>query len=202
MRRESLHEEEQDQGRQPDPERDERGFRQVLREAQEVAEEAVLGDVEAEEFRDLVADDDEPDPGLEAGQDRRGDEVRDEPQPQDRGGDQEQSGQRGQRRGRGDQPAGVAVGYGEGEFGRDQNREGRRRADAQHARGSEQRIDGHRDEGGIEPDADRQAGDGGVGHGLGEHDGCRRDASNDIGAPRRARRDWIELLRHLANLTV
>ena len=47
-----------------------------------VGEEALLGDVDAEQLRHLIEHDHQPDAGLEAGQDRRRDEVGDEPETQ------------------------------------------------------------------------------------------------------------------------
>ena len=66
----------------PDRERRPRGLGKVLHDRSQIAEEAGLGKVDAEELRDLVEHDDEPDPRLEADQDRLGDEVRDEAEPQ------------------------------------------------------------------------------------------------------------------------
>ena len=53
----------------------------MLRDAEQVGEEAVLGDVRAEQLGDLVEHDDEADAGLESGQDRCRDEVGDEAEP-------------------------------------------------------------------------------------------------------------------------
>jgi hypothetical protein len=51
----------------------------VLRDAKEVAEEALLRDVDSQELRQLIQHDHETDPRFEACQDRRGNEVGDKP---------------------------------------------------------------------------------------------------------------------------
>ena len=61
-----------------------------------------------------------------------------------------------------------------------QDRQRRRRADAEHARRAEQRVDHHRDEGGVEAHGDGQPGDGRVGHGLGQHDRRGRETGDDV----------------------
>ena len=57
-------------GRRPDGQREAR-LRQMLHEAQEVAEKALLGDVDAEQLRHLVEHDHQADARLEAGEHRR-----------------------------------------------------------------------------------------------------------------------------------
>ena len=53
--------------------------------ATQVVEEPALVEVDAQQLRDLVDHDDEPDPRLESDQHRLGDEVGDEAEPQERG---------------------------------------------------------------------------------------------------------------------
>ena len=72
------------------------------------------------------------------------------------------------------------------ELGARQDRERARRADAEDARRAEQRVDEHRHERGVQPHRDRQAGHGGVGHGLWQDDRGRREAGDDIEAEGRA----------------
>ena len=62
--------------------RQQRGLGQVLHDADEVGEEALLGDVDAEQLGHLVEHDHQADAGLEAGQHRRGDEIGDEAEAQ------------------------------------------------------------------------------------------------------------------------
>ena len=81
--------------------RHERSLGHVLREAQDIAEESVLVDVQSEELRQLIEDDHEPDARLEPGEHRRGNEVGDETeaqQPRQQQHDADQGRQR--RRGR------------------------------------------------------------------------------------------------------
>jgi hypothetical protein len=54
----------------------------VLRDAEEIDEKTLLGDVDAQEFRHLVEHDHEPDSRFEACQHGRGNEVGDESQAQ------------------------------------------------------------------------------------------------------------------------
>jgi hypothetical protein len=156
-------------------------------------EEALLGDVDAQQLGHLVEHDDEADAGLETGQHRRGDEIGDEAQAQHRGQHQQHADQGDQRGRRRQQPGRVAVGHRQAELcaGQDGQRGGG--TDAEHARRAEQRIDHHRHQGRIQADGHRQAGDAGVGHGLGQHDCGRRESGNDVeaqpaGPGRRGRR--------------
>ena len=150
----------------------------------EVGEEALLGDVDAEELRHLVEHDHEADAGLEAGQHRRGDEVGDEAQAQQPRQHQHRADQRGQRGRRRDELRRVAVGHDQAELRAGQDRQRGGGADAEHARRAEQRVDHHRDEGGVEAHRDRQPGHGRVGHGLGQHDGRGREAGDHVEAKR------------------
>ncbi len=79
MRPQPLHADEHGEGYRSDRERDQRGFWELLRDAQEIAKEALLADVGAEQLRHLVEHDDEADTRLEARQHRRRDEVGDDP---------------------------------------------------------------------------------------------------------------------------
>ena len=79
--------------------------------------------------------------------------------------------------------AGSPSGTTMAEFGAGQDRQRGRRADAQHARRAEQRVDDHRDEGGVQAHRHGQAGHGRVGHRLGQHDRGRGQAGDDIEAP-------------------
>ena len=78
--------------------------------------------------------------------------------------------------------AGVAVGRHAAEFGGDEDRDRRGRADAERARRAEQRVDHHRHERGVEADLQRQARDRGVGHRLGDDHGGRGQARDDVEA--------------------
>jgi hypothetical protein len=154
----------------------------MLDNAQQVLEEAVLGDVDAEELGHLVEHDHETDAGLESGEHRGGNEVGNESETGDPGEHQHRADEGGQGRGGGDELGRVAVGNDDGEPGAGEDRERRRRADAQHPRGSQDRVDDHRDEGGVEAHRHRQSGNGGVGHRLRQDDGGRREAGDDVEA--------------------
>ena len=130
----------------------------MLRDADDVEEETPLGDVDSQKFRHLVQHDHETDSRFEAGQDRRGDEVGDEPQPHQPRQQQHRADQRGQRGRRRDQLRRVAVRHGQTELRAGQDRQRGSGADAQHPRRAEQRVDHHRDERGIEADRNRQTG--------------------------------------------
>ena len=104
MRPDPLQDQQQDQRHHADDQRDDGGIRKVPDEAQNVAEKAFLGYVNAEQLRHLIEHDHQPDPGLEAGQHRHRDEVRDETEAKHRSHDEQATGQRRKRRRRGDQP--------------------------------------------------------------------------------------------------
>ena len=78
----------------------------------------------------------------------------------------------------------VAVRHDQAELRAGQDRQRGGGADAQHARRAEQRVDHHRDEGGVEAHGDGQPGDGRVGHRLGQDDRGRREAGDDVEAQR------------------
>ena len=85
VRPDPLHGQEQHQGsHNAECQSDERGLGKMLREAQHVAEEALFRDVDAEQLRHLIEHDHQTNAGLEAGQHRRRNEVRNEPKPKDR----------------------------------------------------------------------------------------------------------------------
>ena len=131
IRPDTLHRQEQEQGGPPDHQGEARGLRQLSHDADEVAEEALLLDVKVEQLRHLIEQDHHADPRLEAGEHRHGDEVRDEPQPQQRSRDQQAPGQGGERRRGGDQPGRVAIRHDQRKLGGDEDRNRRRRAHAQ-----------------------------------------------------------------------
>ena len=153
-----------------------------MRHAQDVPEKSLLGDVDAEQLRNLIEHDHHPDARLEAGEHRGRNEVRDEAEPKHRCPDQQRARQRSERRGRGDQLAGIAVRDRQSQLRACEDCKRRRRTDAENTRCAQQRVNDHRDEGGVEPDAHRKSGDGRIGHRLGQHDGRRRQAGDDIEA--------------------
>ena len=152
---------------------------------EEIGEESLLGDMDAQELRHLVQHDHESDPRFEAGQHRRGNEVGDESQAHQSRQNQHGADQRGQGCRRRDKLGRVAVRHGQAELGAGQDRQRGGRADAQHARRAEQRVDHHRDEGGVETHGDGQPGYGRVGHCLGQNDRRGRETGDDIEAKRR-----------------
>ena len=90
------------------------------------------------------------------------------------GQQQKDAHQQGQRRG-GDQVVGrVAALRDARQLGGGEHRDGRGAAHAQRPRGAQQDVDQHRHQGRVEADLHRQAGDGGVGHGLGDDHGRGR----------------------------
>jgi hypothetical protein len=182
MRPQFFHAEQHDQRRGRNGQGERGGVGQVLYQAQHVVEEALLGNVQAEEFRHLVEHDHQADARLETGQHRRGDEVGDETQAQHGGQQQHHAHQRGQGRGGGQQLRRIAVGHREAELRAGQDRQRGGGADVEHARGAEQGVDRHRHQGGIQADGDRQAGDRGIGHGLGQHDGRCGEAGDQVEA--------------------
>ena len=90
--------------------------------------------------------------------------------------------QRRQRGRRGDEFPGIAIRHREPELGSREDRQCGGGAHAEHARSTEQRVDHHRDEGRVQANLDRQAGHGGVGHRLRQHDSGRRQAGDDVEA--------------------
>ncbi|MCY1298048.1 hypothetical protein D9M70_475120 [compost metagenome] len=149
-------------------------------DAQDIPEEAFLGEVKAKQLRHLVEHDDEADAGLEADQDRRGDEVGDEAEAEKRSQDEKPTGHRRQRRGCRHQLAGIAIRDGKAELCSGENGKGRGRRDAQHPGRAEKRVDDHRHEGGVETDTDRQTGDRGIGHRLWQNHGSGRETCNHV----------------------
>ena len=122
-----------------------------------------------------------------------GNEVSDEAQPQQPRREQHHAHQCGQRRGRRDQPRGIAVRNRQSELGAGKDRQRGGGTDAEHARGAEQRVDHHRHERGVQADFDGQSGDGRVGHRLRQHDRGRGQSGDDVEAQARAagrRRRW------------
>jgi hypothetical protein len=85
-----------------------RGLRQRLDDAGEIVEERTLVEVNAEQLWHLVEHDDEPDTGLESRQHWFRDEIRDEPEPQHRSGNEDCANNRGQRHAGGDEGRGIS----------------------------------------------------------------------------------------------
>ena len=77
--------------------------------------------------------------------------------------------------------AGIGRRDGLGELGPGQDGERRGGADAQHARRAERGVDEHRQERRVEADLDRQPGNRGVGHRLGDDHGRGGQAGDDVG---------------------
>ena len=101
---------------------------------------------------------------------------------------QQRADQRGQRGGRGDELRRVAVRHRQPELRAGEDRQRGRRTDAQHARRAQQRVDDHRDEGGIQADGDGQPGDRRVRHRLRQNDRGGREAGDHVEAQCRWRR--------------
>ena len=157
-------------------------FGQMVRHAQNVAEEAFLRDVHAEQLRHLIEHDHEADAGLEAGQNGRRNEIGDEPEAKHGGRDQQGPGQRGERRSRRDQLARITVGNRKPELCPGEDCKGGRRTHAQDTRCAKQRVDDHRHEGRVKPDTHRQARNRRVRHRLGQDDGRSRQACDHVEA--------------------
>ena len=81
----------------------------MMYDTEQIAEKALFRNVETQEFRQLVQHDHKGDPRLEAGQDRRGNKVGDEPQTQQRRQYQQYAHQGGQGGNGGDQLRRIAV---------------------------------------------------------------------------------------------
>ena len=79
-RRQVLERHEQPQQHHGQDQRGYRGLRHLLREDDQIAEEAGLREMDAQQLRELIHHDHEADAGLEAGEHRVGDEVGDESQ--------------------------------------------------------------------------------------------------------------------------
>ena len=141
--------------------------------------------MDAEQLGHLVEQDHQADPGLEPGQHRRRDEVRDEAELEHRGQDQDRADQGGQRGEGGQEPSRVAVGHREGELGAGQDGDRRGRGHVEHPRGAERGVDQQRQEAGVEADLDRETGDRRQRHRLGQHDGRGGQAGDDVDAERR-----------------
>ena len=165
-----FHRDQHREGREGDHQRDRRGFGHVVDDADGIEEEAVLGDVDAQQLGHLVEHDHQPDAGLESGKHRRRYEVGDEAESQEPRRDQRGADQQGQRRRRRHEARRIAVRHRQSQLRAGEDRDGRGRADAEHARGAEQRVDRHRDESGIQADRNRQAGHRRVSHRLGKDD--------------------------------
>ena len=202
MRPQTLHRQQRDQCRGGNGQSEHRRVRHVLRHAQDIAKEAFLGNVHAEQLRHLIEHDHKADAGFEAGQDGRRDEIGDEPKPQHGGRDQEGPGQRGERRSCRDQLAWITVRNDKPELCPREDCKSGRRTHAQDTRCAKQRVDDHRHECRVEPDAHRQAGNCRVGHRLGQHDCSGRQACDDIetqprsGASRCRGRCWSSASLH------
>jgi len=67
------------------------------------------------------------------------------------------------------------------ELSRGENRNGRRRAEAQRAGRAEQRVDDHRHQYGVQADLHGKARDRGVRHRLGNHHSGRGQTRDDVG---------------------
>ena len=184
MRPQTLHTDQYDKSRGGYCDRDPRGVGDLVSDAQQIDEESMLFNVYSQKFRDLIDNDHETDPGLEAGQHWNGDEVRYEAQAQQAREDQYRADERGQRRRGHDELRRIAVRDHESELGTGENGERRRRTHAENARRAKQRVYQHRDESGIKPDGDRQPGHGRVGHCLGENDRGGRQTGDEIEAER------------------
>jgi hypothetical protein len=138
--------------------------------------------MDAEQLRDLIEDDDDPDPRLEADEHRLGDEARDEAEAQQPREDQERAREKRQRR-RCRQRCGRVARFSErAELGGDEDRERRRAADAEQSRRAEQRVEHHRAERRVQADLHRKPGDRRVRHGLRDHDRRRDQAGDEVGA--------------------
>lgn len=97
-RKKMLDPDEEQNHYEPDREGRQGRLRKPLEDGQQVVEEGALLEMDAQELRELVQNDDEADAGLEADQHRLGDEVRDEAQPQDGRQKKDASHEKGQHR--------------------------------------------------------------------------------------------------------
>ena len=149
----------------PDSHGRERGLRQPLDDGKQVVKQRAFVEMNAEQLRQLIHDDHDADASLEADQHRLRNEIRDEAQPQQSRQDEDGPYQERQRRRRRHQGGRIARAR-LLKCRRDQDREGGRRADTERTRRAQQGIDQHRQKGRIEPDLNRQAGDGRIGERL------------------------------------
>ena len=138
-RRHVLERHEQPQQRDGQEQRRYRRLRQLLRQRDQVAEEAGLREVDAQQLRELVDDDHEADARLEAGEHRVGDEGGDESQAEERRQPEQDPDQHRQRRRGGDERGRVAAWRRTSEFGGRQDGNRRRGADAERSRRSRAR---------------------------------------------------------------
>jgi hypothetical protein len=151
-----------------------------LHDGEQIVDERALGEMDAQEFRDLVQDDDEPDSGLEADQDRFGNEIGDEAQPQERRQHQDGSHQQRQHGRRTQQGRRIPGRDDLADFGARQDGQRCGGAHAERARGSERRIDQHGQERRVEAHLHRQSGDRGVRHRLRNDDRCGDQAGHHV----------------------
>ena len=181
-RQKVLHPEEHRQHDDCQNQRREARLGNMLQDGKDVVEETALLNVYAQQLGYLVDQDDQADARLEPGQDRVGDEIGQEPQPEQTGQQQKGAGQQGQRGCRGHQARRVSVGYRQGQLGGREDGEGRGAAHAQRARSPQDGINEHGYERHIKSRLYRQPGDNGEGHGLGNHDGGRSQSGQHIEA--------------------
>nr|WP_324251741.1 hypothetical protein [Paraburkholderia gardini] len=153
-------------------------MRQTLDDFQHVVNEWALGKVNAEQLWNLVDHDDDRDPGLESGQHRPGNEIREKAQSQHGCEHQDHAHHQRQRRGGDHQFRGTAVRRGAPERGRYQNGKCRGRADAKRTRCAGKRVNHHRQERRVETDLHRQAGYRGIRKRF-RNDDRRRGQSRD-----------------------
>ena len=168
-RHEAFQPEDQHDDRRRDGERDEGRLRQVCENRESVVEETGLLDVHAEQFRQLVDDDHEPDARFESDQHGFRDEIRDETQSQQPGREQHQPDHHRERC-RGDQqvdPGAVRHGA---QCRSGQDRDRRRRADAERSRSAKQRVNDHGHERRIQSDLHGEPGDRRERHGFRDDD--------------------------------
>ena len=179
-REEALESDQQDDHDDPDSQGRQRRVGNGLNDGQQIVEERALGEMDAQQLRDLVQHDDEPDPRLEADQHRFGDEVGDEAQPQERSQHEDGSHQQRQRRRSAHQGRRIAIRGDLAELGRRQDGERRGGAHAERPRRPEHCVDHHRHQRRVEPHLHRQPGDRGVGHRLRNHDRGRDQAGDQV----------------------
>jgi hypothetical protein len=139
----------------PDGQCDRRGVGDGLHDGEQIVEERALGEMDTQEFRDLVQDDDEPDSRFKADQDRFGNEIGDETQPQERRQHQDGSHQQRQHGRRTQQGRRIPGRDDLAGFGARQDGQRRGGAHTERARGSEHRIDQHGQERRVKAHLDR-----------------------------------------------
>ena len=180
LRQEALGEDDDGQGSQGDGERGPREFRDVRDDRGDVAEEALLVDVDAEQLGQLVDDDDEADPRLESGQHRFRNEIGQESEPQDARSEEHRADENGERRRRGERIERRVRPQRFADRGRAQDRDRRGGADAQQARGAQNGVDGHRHQRREQARLHGQLRDGRVGERLRHDDGRGREAGYQV----------------------